>query len=68
MTDIKNQILRGLADAALERAFAGEWIHLEKGRKEIIDDFLQADIPVGEYLDRIYVGNLQSYANCLLIK
>jgi len=66
MTNINDQILRGLADAALETTFYGEWINLEHGRKEVLDDFILADIPASEYLDRIYAGNLQSYANTLI--
>ena len=68
MCNIHDQILRGLADSALERAFAGEGIHLERGRSEVISDFIQANISASEYMGNIYAGNLQKYADCLLVK
>jgi len=55
-----------LADQALVEVFGVEWVLLERGRKEILQDFIEADISASEYLDRIYRGNLESYAATLL--
>lgn len=69
---IKDQIMRGLADSALELAFGGEWINLENGSAEVLADFITTNVDDGtsapEYRDLIGRGNLQSYADCLLVQ
>lgn len=71
-TAVHGAVLVGLADAALEYAFGAEWINLERGRNAVLLDFLDASDEQGmtatEYRDNIYRGNLQSYADCLLVQ
>lgn len=63
-----DEIKLGLADAALELAFGKEWIELERGRREVLHDFIESNLTAQEYLDNIWAGNLQSYADTLLVK
>ena len=62
------QELEQFADSALYLAFGDEWRNMERGRSVVIQDFLNANISSAEYAELIYPGNLQSYADTLLVK
>ncbi len=57
-----------LADMALTSAFEDEWVNLLRGRDEVLEDFLGCEHSAEEYLSLIYVGNLQAYADTLLVQ
>jgi hypothetical protein len=65
-------IIRGIADAMLERAFSAEYIKLDSAQHSaVLTDFVQAcaddtGMSVSEYKRCIGDGNLASYANSLL--
>ena len=66
INSIPNQFMRGLAYGAMEDAWHAEWIKLSSpDQANIVKDFLSAGCSVSEYHDRIYKGNLQSYANTI---
>lgn len=69
---LEDQMTLSLVDNALGLAFGSEWINLERGRLEVMRDFIETSnaegISASEYRDRIWRGNLQSYADCLLVK
>lgn len=53
-------------DMALVAAFGDEYSNLNYDDKvNVLADFGSANISSGEYLSRIWVGNLQAYANTL---
>ena len=51
-----DEIKLGLADAAPELAFGKEWIELERGRSEVLHDFIESNLTAQEYLDNIWAG------------
>ena len=66
INSIPNQIMRGFAYGAMESTWHAEWIRLSSSdQSNIVKDFLSADCSASEYRDRIYTGNLQSYANTI---
>ena len=71
-TERYGMIFAGLCDAALELAFAGEWIKLKRGRAEVLRDFADASekdsLSAAEYKRRIGSSNLQSYADVMIVR
>ena len=79
MTQIHDQLVRGLATNMLDRVWGEEFINLNsEQQKAVVDDFITGSedwsmlddfmyVWATEYQNRIYVGNLESYARCLLV-
>ena len=73
MTQIHDQLVRGLATNMLDRVWGEEFINLNsEQQKAVVDDFItgsenDSTLTANEYQDRIYVGNLEAYARCLLV-
>jgi hypothetical protein len=63
---VEEEIILGLADSALEYAFGPEYINLERGKWEVLQDFAQSGVSARVYRARIYEGHLQGYADTLL--
>jgi hypothetical protein len=56
------------ASRAIRRVFGAEWNAPNFcGRRAVLEDFISADCSAAEYARRIRLGNLQAYANCLLV-
>ncbi len=69
---MKDQMLRGTADAALESVFGAEYINLDsEGVALVIGDYLLAakedNCTVREYRENIGTGNLSAYVDCLKV-
>jgi hypothetical protein len=73
MTQIHDQLVRGLATNMLDRVWGEEFINLNsEQQKAVVDDFItgsenDSTLTANEYQNRIYVGNLEAYARCLLV-
>lgn len=56
------------ASRSIRREFGSEWNTPDfSGRREVLHDFIAAECSAPEYARRIGKGNLQAYANCLLV-
>ena len=73
MTQIHDQLVRGLASNMLDRVWGEEFINLNsEQQKAVVDDFItgsenDSTLTANEYRNRIYAGNLEAYARCLLV-
>ena len=62
----QDKTIRVLAYAAMNKVWRFEWHDLTPvDRTNIATDFISANCSASEYHDRIYTGNLQSYANTI---
>lgn len=58
-----------LAHNALQAAFGAEFTNLQEHDAFLIrQDFLEAECPASEYARRIGRGNLQSYADVMVVR